>query len=86
MPSRVNCEPLSFTKDCTGDRPPDWLLEEPRKSELEDGNDFFGLRLLTPLRPIFSPCFESIDFLDYVLLYLAGFCKLDLLWLCLTLC
>jgi hypothetical protein len=67
MPSRVNGEPFSFTKDCTGDRPPDRPVEEPLISALENGTDFLGLRLLTPLRPMGSPCFEIFELLDYLL-------------------
>jgi hypothetical protein len=50
-PSRVNGAPLSFTRDCTGDGPPG--------RSLEIGSDFFGLRLLTPLRPIVLLVFIS---------------------------
>jgi hypothetical protein len=45
-----------FTSDCIGE------LEGPLVSTFENDLDFvFGLRLLTPLRPIFSPCFEIIE-------------------------
>jgi hypothetical protein len=45
-----------FTSDCIGE------LEGPLVSTFETDLDFvFGLRLLTPLRPIFSPCFEIIE-------------------------
>ena len=57
MPSLLNGEPLSFTNVCIGDR----RLEEPLISALENGLDFFGLRLLTPLRPI---CFSLFLYLS----------------------
>jgi hypothetical protein len=51
--------PLSITWDCTGGRSPERLLDEPLISALENGLDFLGLRLLTPLRPkLFSMFLE----------------------------
>jgi hypothetical protein len=52
----------AFTSDCTDDglspRRALGALEEPRLMlSLDPDLDFLGLRLLTPLRPIFSPCF-----------------------------
>lgn len=47
MPSLFSGAPLSFTKVCTADPSPERPL-----FLLDDGPDFFGLRLLTPLRPI----------------------------------
>jgi hypothetical protein len=62
MPSLFSGEPLSFTHDCTDDRSIERLLEAPLISALENGLDFFGLRLLTPLRPIyFSLFFRFIE-------------------------
>jgi hypothetical protein len=47
---------LACTSACTGDElSPVRALEEPRLL-LSLVPDFLGLRLLTPLRPIFSPC------------------------------
>jgi hypothetical protein len=52
MPPRLKEFPLFFTRDCTDGCSLERLLEEPPISALENGLDFFGLRLLTPLRPI----------------------------------
>jgi hypothetical protein len=62
MPPRFREAPLSFNNDCTNGRSLERILEEPLISALENGLDFFGLRLLTPLRPIlFSLSFEIIE-------------------------
>lgn len=70
MPPLLSGTPLSFTSDCTSERSPECTLEEPLISALENGLDFLGLRLLTPLRPIlFSLFLKSSNYrLD---LYLA---------------
>ena len=48
VPSLLRMARVFFTSDCIGE------LEGPFLSALETGLDFvFGLRLLTPLRPIF---------------------------------
>jgi hypothetical protein len=57
MPPLLSGAPLSFTSDCTDERSPERTLEEPLISALENGLDFFGLRLLTPLRPILFSIF-----------------------------
>jgi len=60
---------LSFTSDCTDELWPGRVLEEPLS--LENDLDFLGLRLLTPLRPIFFSLF--LKSLNYRLdLFLAG--------------
>jgi len=54
---------LLFTSDCTGEPSPERALEEPLISALENGLDFLGLRLLTPLRPIvFSLFLKSLNY------------------------
>lgn len=70
MPPLLSGAPLSFTSDCTSECSPECTLEEPLISALENGLDFLGLRLLTPLRPIlFSLFLKSSNYrLD---LYLA---------------
>jgi len=60
MPPLLSGAPLSFTSDCTRECSPERVWEEPVILALEDGPDFFGLRLLTPLRPIYFSFFEVI--------------------------
>ncbi len=53
MPPRLSGVPLSFTSDCTVECSVECILEELLISVLENDLDFLGLRLLTPLRPMF---------------------------------
>ena len=57
-------DPFSFTSNCTEELSLERALEEPRFIlSLVPELDFFGLRLLTPLRPI---CFSSfLKLLNY---------------------
>ena len=56
VPPLLRGASLAPTSACTGDElSPARTLEEPRLL-LSFVPDFLGLRLLTPLRPIFTPC------------------------------
>lgn len=57
MPSLFSGAPLSFTKFCTADPSPERPL-----FLLDEGPDFLGLRLLTPLRPIWLSFFDSSNY------------------------
>lgn len=61
MPPLLMGALLSLTSALTGELSPARVLEKLLVLSFEGDLDFFGLRLLTPLCPIFSPCFEIIE-------------------------
>ena len=73
IPPRLKEFPLFFTRDCTDGCSPERVLEEPPISALENGLDFFGLRLLTPLRPILFSFWLIIELqVEFVLGWMCG--------------